>query len=420
MPTTRTFSSFFLPTFMRASLLLSLLLPYLCEASLRNATVDDTHGGDLPVGVHIQPVFTPDPLWANASCGSMCEVQPDQSATFDGTWRQVTYRPSMDNVSFSIDFAGTGIYIYFILEFFQQGSGARVPRETLCNFTLDGAFQKTFHHIPPTGEQKRSGPPFIYNQLAFSTANLSQDGPHTLTASISGQDQEYWIGFDYAIVTFNDTLPPYVHPQSTLSSSDDDNNNKGAPIKLATIIGSALGGAMAVIFVLGIYLLFRRRKHQRNSLKTELLLPKTPKTMEEVIPRPSTSGLPPRYSLAESALSLSRTSTITSSASYPSVINIPPLHHSVSRHFSSAFSSSGVAPSIIGSVSGSSDYFSTYQLRETIEPENVFLRARVGELEKRLKELEEESLKSSERDSLVYTDSIAETATLRDWHSKEQ
>ncbi|KAG6849532.1 hypothetical protein H0H93_007688 [Arthromyces matolae] len=155
---------------------------------------------------------------------------------------------------------GTAIYVYFILANY-VGDG--VTTETMCNFTLDGQYVSTFHHIPTTSTG------YVFNALVFSRDGLSNTN-HTLLISTSGINQHLFTNFDYANYTFDSSItsaipsptPSVTSQRSPLPiSTQSTGSNTFTPV--ITVVGGVIAGIVVVLFALLAFLCFRQRKRAK-------------------------------------------------------------------------------------------------------------------------------------------------------------
>ena len=75
-------------------ILVHLLLMPLILAKLVNTTVDDD-GLDPKTGSRITYIITPSGRWSNGQTCTGCEARPNASQTYNGTWHDCTYDPSV-------------------------------------------------------------------------------------------------------------------------------------------------------------------------------------------------------------------------------------------------------------------------------------------------------------------------------------
>ncbi|KAF9469396.1 hypothetical protein BDZ94DRAFT_1303868 [Collybia nuda] len=274
-------------------LLLFIFLERFILAVEVNRTIDDTVG-DSVTGQ--RPVYLPQTIgvWEDATCKG-CAIQPDKVQAFKGTWTAATYNPGLESMSVEFSFKGTAIYIFLILA---NTVAPGITTETACNFTLDGRPAGSFEHVPgPTAD-------FQYNALAFSRHNLA-NVDHQFSISTSGLDRDIFVNFDYAIYTVDDApvLPPPLSSASagvpsssiTLPSSSSSlldtsapsqssmpstpstpsvpipsppditppplsNSERSNPSQIGAIAGGVIGGFIALVAMLLLFLFCRRRR----------------------------------------------------------------------------------------------------------------------------------------------------------------
>ncbi|KAG6849531.1 hypothetical protein H0H93_007687 [Arthromyces matolae] len=177
----------------------------LVSAVVTNRTIDDT-AGDLITGV--KPIYVP-PTWQGPYCVG-CSIKPPLDDVFLKTYSALTYWPEeFPKMSIEFSFQGTAVYVYFILANYVGGG---ITTETMCNFTLDGQYVSTFHHLPTQSTD------YEFNALVFSQDGLS-NGKHTLLISTSGINRHLFTSFDYAQYTFDDSITSAIQPTASSVAS---------------------------------------------------------------------------------------------------------------------------------------------------------------------------------------------------------
>jgi hypothetical protein len=140
-------------------------------------------------------------------------------------------------------------------------------------FSLDGEPAGTYNHDPDMNNAA-----FQYNVSVFAKNSLSNTAHTLVIEPTSGgtQDQNTILLFDYAVYTFDDSLPPTVGNTYITSSSS---SSCGAPTGQITSPGSSLrsthstgdiaggvvGGVIAVLLtLLAVYVIARHRRKQKQ------------------------------------------------------------------------------------------------------------------------------------------------------------
>ncbi|KAF9469397.1 hypothetical protein BDZ94DRAFT_1293776 [Collybia nuda] len=222
-----------------------------------NRTIDDTLG-DSVTGE--KPIYLPTTVgvWQNADCKG-CLLQPDRILAFNGTWTAATYTPTLESMSVELAFKGTAIYVFFILANIVERDN---PTETECNFTLDGRLVGNFQHTPISTNE------FLFDSLVFSQDNLS-NVDHRLSILTSSLDHKVWVNFDYALYTTDDTparpLPsssssPLTPVTSSTSTGTPLPNAARPSLQIGVIVGSVVGGLIALLLLVLILLFWHRRR----------------------------------------------------------------------------------------------------------------------------------------------------------------
>ncbi|KAF9014181.1 hypothetical protein BDQ17DRAFT_1419087 [Cyathus striatus] len=232
-------------------------------AGIVNHTIDDTYGDSQTLQL---PTYLPAvDVWADQTCGG-CAIQPATSKAFKNTYTAATYHPGLQNISISMDFEGTAIYVYFILA---NNHGDDITTITMANFTIDGKMVGTFAHAPDYTAND-----ILFNQLVFSKTDLP-NGNHKLVISISDIDFKVFVNFDYAIYTVDSTIPSPSSastqyftsssaflPTSSRPAIDTDTsqcNSDTNSTPIGSIVGGIVGGIALIGAVVGI-LFWRSRR----------------------------------------------------------------------------------------------------------------------------------------------------------------
>ncbi|TFK21299.1 hypothetical protein FA15DRAFT_758799 [Coprinopsis marcescibilis] len=162
-----------------------------------NRTIDDTAGDEV---TGIAPVFLPPGMWNPPDCPH-CDIRPNASLSFNGTYLETTYLPAPESevgpVSFTFNFEGTALYLFFILV-----NGLDGITYTEFDVKINGGDAGKFVHSPDPTSQDR----FAYQQLTYNITGLPQVN-HTVEVITQGELRAY-VNFDYAIYTLDDALPP--------------------------------------------------------------------------------------------------------------------------------------------------------------------------------------------------------------------
>ncbi|KAJ4487574.1 hypothetical protein J3R30DRAFT_3429333 [Lentinula aciculospora] len=237
-----------------------------------NRSIDDTLG-DSVTGK--RPMFLPTLLgtWEDETCAG-CALQPPTSSAFRGTYTAATYNPGLKNISITFDFAGTAIYIFFILA---NNPASGITAATAANFTLDQSLVGTFSHSPNS-----SAPDFQFNQsaLVFSKTGLKNIS-HNMVISTSGLDEDIWVNFDYALYTFQEAAESSSSKSLSSSSTDSPpsatastSSNVGvassqhiASAHTGVIVGGVVGGLAMLGILIGLLFICHRRRRKQNQLE---------------------------------------------------------------------------------------------------------------------------------------------------------
>ncbi|PCH33249.1 hypothetical protein WOLCODRAFT_14596 [Wolfiporia cocos MD-104 SS10] len=150
----------------------SFLRPVL--AALRNVTIDDTYG-DPDTGV--QFTYAPAGNWSLGQNCTNCEAHPDPAYTYDKSWHDTTFFPSLDTAppNASVSFNGSAIYVYCIVY-----HTTSYPNNYMdLRFLIDGEETGNFNQIP-TGSTE-----IDYNHLVYKNSSIPH-GVHTFTL-VNGQ-----------------------------------------------------------------------------------------------------------------------------------------------------------------------------------------------------------------------------------------
>ncbi|KAI0354715.1 hypothetical protein OH77DRAFT_483637 [Trametes cingulata] len=157
-------------------------------AACRDFTVDDN---DPAIS------YSPSNQWSQGSQCSGCRIHPDPAQTFEGTWHDSTYDPSVDTDLRTITFSFTGISVKVFNILPPIVPGAPTSNVDLT-FELDGSPLDTFTYTPSEDSQ------FAYNQVVFSSGILANDSHTLVVRTTSGVTSV--VLFDYIVYTVPD--PP--------------------------------------------------------------------------------------------------------------------------------------------------------------------------------------------------------------------
>ncbi|KAM6500171.1 hypothetical protein JOM56_003185 [Amanita muscaria] len=256
--------------------LLFLFTIAVCRAVLVNRTIDNIFGDPVTDFV---PIYQPQDMWKTCP-GAMCGLRLDKAKAFDGTWNFANYEPmpGWANVTVTLQFTGVAIWVFFILlDFHTSSTGSN---NTNANITLDGQHAGTFSHYPDNTTD------LIYNATIFYTSGLANTS-HEL---VIGATQDYtgtayplsnWLIFDWAIYTVD--LEPSASqsassstsvPSTTTSSSTASTTPipQGSSSKIGIIVGSALGGLVAITLLLVVLAFLVQRLRRAPPVKAEGVL----------------------------------------------------------------------------------------------------------------------------------------------------
>ncbi|KAF8447218.1 hypothetical protein L210DRAFT_3390820 [Boletus edulis BED1] len=160
-------------------------------AALHNVTVDDS----ALTGAVVPQYLPSASAWNQGNTCQDCAAQPDPAMTYDGTWHDASYSLlSGPFLSFEFSFAGTALYIYFILA--NAPNIFLLTATTSVNCTLDGVTFPPFVHFPTLGAG------YQYNVPVFAAESLAS-GTHTVTLQpivpTSAPTDSVLMLFDYLI-----------------------------------------------------------------------------------------------------------------------------------------------------------------------------------------------------------------------------
>ncbi|KAF5331005.1 hypothetical protein D9619_005240 [Psilocybe cf. subviscida] len=170
-----------------------------------NWTIDDTFGDPI-TGRNVLFLPSTQGVWKTQDC-SDCALYPDTNQAFMGTYTAATYHPSLGSISATLTFQGTAIYVFFILAI---NAPPGITTMTAVNFTLDD--QPPVARLPDPDVSSD----FQYNVMLWSQTGLPAT-QHKLVVSTSGEENSFYVNFDYAIYTHDDeAVIPATASSSTL------------------------------------------------------------------------------------------------------------------------------------------------------------------------------------------------------------
>ncbi|KAI1790964.1 hypothetical protein LXA43DRAFT_1013850 [Ganoderma leucocontextum] len=241
-----------------ALILPSLFLPSPVYSVLVNRTIDD-ESGDSETG--LKPVYGPDDSsWNQGSTCSGCHITPfiDKTQPFDGTWHDGTYSPGGPDLTISLSFTGTAVYVFNIIPNTLEST------DTLANitFSLDGDHVGTYLHIPDATSN------FLYRVPVYTNATLANK-LHSLEMRASGTNASL-ILFDYVIYSAEQSdISSGTNPSSTSSlSSSATSTPSSTPSSshsppVGAIVGGTVGGVAAIAILAALaFFLSRRGSHK--------------------------------------------------------------------------------------------------------------------------------------------------------------
>ncbi|KAF8998269.1 hypothetical protein BDQ17DRAFT_1428557 [Cyathus striatus] len=215
-------------------------------AGIVNRTIDDSFGDSQ---TSQKPLYLPRAgVWDDQTCKT-CAINPDPSKAFMKTYTAATYSPDINNISISMGFEGTAIYVFFILA---NNQGAGIITATMANFTIDGQLVGYFTYSPGNTSN------ILFNQLAFKKIDLP-NGIHQLVISTSGIKSEAFINFDYAIYTYDDGV-------DAASPSSSSSGPSSKSLSVYPIVGGVVGAVLLIGAIMGCLFFYngRTREQQMN------------------------------------------------------------------------------------------------------------------------------------------------------------
>ena len=240
-----------------ACLILLPLLVSQAHSRFVNRTIDDQWGDES--NREALPLYYPPSTWEQGAICAGCGARLDHSKVWMGTWHDTTLHPptSANQVTVTMTFNGTAIYVYNVLANFAAGK----LRSTALEFHLDGVLSGNFTHIAT------DSPDYEYDVIVYSKTGL-ESSFHTLEMRAVAESFPSLVLFDRAVytVTVEDddpTLPSSSpNPSPTLAAAGTTSNSRSSLV--AAVAGSTIGGVVLVA-VLGALLWFRhkRRRHRR-------------------------------------------------------------------------------------------------------------------------------------------------------------
>ncbi|KAF8447219.1 hypothetical protein L210DRAFT_3390326 [Boletus edulis BED1] len=160
-------------------------------AALHNVTVDDS----VLTGTVVPQYLPSASAWNQGNTCQGCAAQPDPAMAYNGTWHDASYSLlSGPFLSFEFSFAGTALYLYFILA--NAPNFLLLTATTSVNVTVDGVTFPPFVHFPTPGAG------YQYNVPVFAAESLAS-GTHTVTLQpivpTSAPTDSVLMLFDYLI-----------------------------------------------------------------------------------------------------------------------------------------------------------------------------------------------------------------------------
>ncbi|KAJ8095337.1 hypothetical protein PM082_010560 [Marasmius tenuissimus] len=223
--------------------------------------IDDT-GGDRDTG--FMPVYSPRNLWGDSTKCIGCNLHPDNSSAYNGTWHDTTWTRQSDPRSVQLTFIGIALSVYCIIP---PGSAPATVNYDL-KFNLDGLPVGNFTFEPSSTE-------YQYNFSVFNKDKLS-NAKHNFTMTAGSPTMDSVILFDYATYVFDDSLPTVSlsdgigTPTSSEVSTRSVESSSRAPTNVGAIAGGIVGGVALIAIVAIAFLCIRRR---RRELTTEPFVP---------------------------------------------------------------------------------------------------------------------------------------------------
>jgi hypothetical protein len=233
---------------------------------------------------------------------SGCWIHPDPSKVFNHTWHDTSGPPASAQLLFN----GVSIQIYTICP---PGNGS-ATYNTSFSFTLDNVDDGSFAGPTPACSE------FIYNYLVYARTNLT-NGPHVVDISNTNEDSALLV--DYAIYDDGTSVPaPTVTLTSTQASLEGTHSHSSVPT--GAIVATSVIAALLFIANLAQLFWYRRSKKLQSHVGGDGTSPAAyPLIVRESNKRNRRSWchFPP--------IAQSRTTTVVTSRSVPSIMSPPDL-----------------------------------------------------------------------------------------------
>ncbi|KAH9932125.1 uncharacterized protein BXZ73DRAFT_46905 [Epithele typhae] len=198
------------------------------SALTMNRTIDDQLGDDFTKFV---PRYSPQNAWMLGPNCTGCLIGTkypvNTSKVFNGTWHDVSAGLDPQPKTITLEFTGTAIYVFNMVDKLAQPQYEGGPFLTQNNisFELDDAPEYTLFRAP--GDLCSE---FIcYNVLTYSQTGLANVNHSLLITCMVGNCQ-----FDYALYTFSDD-----RPEVSFNSSTSDNPSVPSPPSAYTLSGAS-------------------------------------------------------------------------------------------------------------------------------------------------------------------------------------
>ncbi|KAF9266984.1 hypothetical protein L218DRAFT_956072 [Marasmius fiardii PR-910] len=233
----------FAPRLFVSALALFAFFSSLVAGAVEIRYIDDETGDPL---TGLKPNYTPSNQWSLGSVCTGCNIHPNVSLAYNGTWHDTTHF-ARDSVGRSVQltFTGIGLSVFCII----PSSSAQAIINYDLKFTLDGSPVGNDFSLQPNSTD------YQYNVPVITLEDLPNK-EHEFTMEASSTTTDSVVLFDYATYLFDGTLP-IINDNSSVSGSSKNN------------IGAIVGGVIAgIVFLLGmaaaVFLRRRRRKMQQE------------------------------------------------------------------------------------------------------------------------------------------------------------
>ncbi|KAF9265391.1 hypothetical protein L218DRAFT_943209 [Marasmius fiardii PR-910] len=187
-----------------------------------------------------------------------CAIAPDPNFLQNGTWTAATYRTSLSDMGFALQFRGTAVSVYFTLT--NDIDTSIRTKDTECNFTLDTSYEGRYEH------KAVSGRGFDHNVQVFNRTGLENKW-RVLLVNTGKLDHATYISFDYARHTTE--VPDNSDENGSTNSTNTNNSNTSKTSKersnAGAIVGGVVGGMGLLSGVLLSLFIIRRKKSSAYS-----------------------------------------------------------------------------------------------------------------------------------------------------------